>query len=301
MNTISINSIAEAHQLLGLGKPQHPLITIYYHTPDVISRTSNASFTGNLYYIAMKENSKGAFEYGRNTYDFEEGSLMFLAPNQVYTTPEKIETEMDGKGWSLLFHPDLIRKFSLGATINTYTFFNYEVNEALHLSDKELRSINELIYKIEEEINQNIDKHSQELININLESLLKYSKRYYERQFYTRTSWNKDYIVRFENYLQGYFSSNQLIDKGIPSVKQCGEALNMSGHYLSDLLKAETGKSAKEHLNLHLIEKAKLLLSTSSNSISEVAYALGFSYPQNFSKLFKSKTGVSPSEYRNLN
>ncbi|MEM8899609.1 MAG: helix-turn-helix domain-containing protein, partial [Bacteroidota bacterium] len=283
MESIVINSISEAHRLLGLDKPRHPLITVYYHTPDIIARTTNASFTGNLYYIAMKSGISGALQYGRNTYDFEEGAMMFLAPHQVYSTPEVVENEPERMGWSILFHPDLIRKSSLGETINEYTFFNYEVNEALHLSDKELRSVTELVVKIEEEISQNIDKHSQELININLESLLKYAKRYYERQFYTRSSSNTDFISRFEKYLKDYVNSDQIIEKGVPTVAECGQALNMSGHYLSDMLKSETGKSAKEHIHLHLVEKAKSLLTNTANLVSEIAYDLGFEYPQNFS------------------
>ena len=298
---MTINSISDAHRLLGLAKPKHPLITVYDHTPEVIARTTNTSFTGNLYYIAMKDNIRGALQYGRKTYDFEEGAMMFLAPHQVYTTPETVAAADGSTGWSILFHPDLIRTSTLGQTIHQYTFFNYEVNEALHLSDGELSSINALVKNIEAEINQNFDQHSQDLININLEALLKYAKRFYERQFYTRTNWNKDHVVRFEKYLNDYFASNQLMEQGMPNIKQCGQALNMSGHYLSDLLKAETGKSAKEHIYLHLVEKAKSLLSNTAHSVSEIAYALGFNYPQNFSKLFKSKTGWSPTTYRRLN
>jgi len=226
---------------------------------------------------------------------------MFSAPHQVYTTPEEIGAMEGSIGWSILFHPDLIRKSTLGETIDGFSFFDYDVNEALHLSDKEKQSINELVKKIEEELHQNIDKHSQELININLESLLKYCKRYYERQFYTRSNSNKCYVARFEKYLKDYFSSSELPEKGIPSVQDCGEALCMSGHYLSDLLKSETGKSVKEHIDLHLVEKAKLLLVTSTNSVSEIAHDLGFNYAQNFSKLFKNKTGISPTELRHLN
>lgn len=300
MNILKIKSIAEAHQLLGLGKPKHPLITVYYHTPEIIANTKNIRVTGSFYYIAMKNGIRGAFQYGRNSYDFEEGTMMFLAPNQVYTPPEPDLVNIENIGWSILFHPDLIRKSTLGKIINEFSFFDYDVNEALHLSNKEKQSINELVEKIEEEINQNIDKHSQELININLESILKYCKRYYDRQFFTRTNWHKDYVVRFEKYLKNYFSSNDLTEKGIPSIQQCGEALNMSGHYLSDLLKAETGKSAKEHIHLYLVEKAKSQLLNTNASISEIAYGLGFDYPQNFSKLFKTKTGLSPKEYRNL-
>lgn len=301
MKIIQIQSISEAHRLLGLEKPKHPLISVYYHTPEVIANTADISVSGNLYYIAMKDGIRGSFKYGRSSYDFEEGTMMFLAPNQVYTPPEQVETDNQSKGWSILFHPDLIRQSNLGKIMDEFSFFDYDVNEALHLSDKEKQAIHELLEKIEEEINQNIDKHSQELININLESLLKYCKRYYDRQFYTRTNWNKDFVIRFEKYLKKYFSSDNLIEKGIPTIQQCGEALNMSGHYLSDLLKVETGKSAKEHIHLHVIEKAKTLLLSTNHSISEIAYDLGYEYPQNFSKLFKSKTGLSPREYRNLN
>ncbi len=297
---IRLDSISKAHQLLGLEKPRHPLITIYHHTPQIIANTINLSFSGNLYYIAMKDGIKGAFQYGRSSYDFEEGTMMFLAPNQVYTTPETVETASGSVGWSILFHPDLIRQSSLGKIIDEFSFFDYDVNEALHLSDKEKQTINALVKKIEEEINQNIDKHSQELININLESLLKYCKRYYDRQFFTRTNWNKDYIIRFEKYLKTYFSSDAPLENGVPTIQQCGEALNMSGHYLSDLLKAETGKSAKEHIHLYLVNKAKFSLLNTNHSVSEIAYSLGFNYPQNFSKLFKAKTGLSPTQFRNI-
>jgi len=298
---IRIKSISQAHQFLGLEKPKHPLITIYRHTPQVITNTIDLSFTSDLYYIAMKDSIKGSLQYGRNSYDFEEGMMLFMAPNQVYITPEEVETDDENLGWSLLFHPDLIRKSNLGKIIDDFSFFDYEVNESLHLSDKEKKTINDLIEKIDNEIEQNIDRHSQELINVNLESLLKYCKRYYERQFFTRANWNKDYISKFEKYLKNYFSSNELIEKGIPTIQQCGAALNMSGHYLSDLLKAETGKSAREYIHLQLINKAKSALLNTNQSVSEIAYTLGYEYPQNFSKIFKSKTGLSPSEYRKLN
>ncbi|NET35708.1 MAG: AraC family transcriptional regulator [Cyanothece sp. SIO1E1] len=298
---IRLDTISQVHSLLGLARPKHPLITVYRHTPQIVANTINLSFSGNLYYIAMKDSIKGSLQYGRNSYDFEEGMMMFLAPNQVYTTPEEVETDNESLGWSILFHPDLIRKSHLGQIIDRFSFFDYDVNEALHLSDREKQTINELVEKIENEIVQNIDRHSQELINVNLESLLKYCKRYYERQFYTRTNWNQDYIIRFEKYIKNYFSSNELSEKGVPTIQQCGEALNMSGHYLSDLLKAETGKSAKEHIHLHLVNKAKSALLNTNQSVSEIAFIMGFEYPQNFSKMFKSKTGLSPTEYRKLN
>ncbi|MFT7120860.1 MAG: AraC-like DNA-binding protein [Neolewinella sp.] len=296
-----IKSVSQVHDLFGLKKPLHPLITIVRKWPEVDLDFSNVKLTSDLYLLSMKGKMDGtSFRYGRNSYDFEDGTLVFLAPNQVISFADPIE-ELDDSGWSILFHPDLIRKAELGKTIKEYCFFKYEVNEALHLSGREKQSLIELVEKIALELSQNIDRHSQDLIIQNLETIFKYSTRYYDRQFYTRTNLNKDYAVQFEKYLERYFSSNELAEKGIPSITQCGEALNMSGPYLSDLLKLETGRSAKDHIHAYLIEKAKTSLLKSKEPISEIAFNLGFEYPQHFSKLFKSKTGTSPSEYRNLN
>ncbi|MFK8054762.1 MAG: helix-turn-helix domain-containing protein [Saprospiraceae bacterium] len=249
----------------------------------------------------MKGKTKGTtFNYGRNSYDFQEGMLVFIAPGQVTSFPEPIE-ELDDTGWTIVFHPDLIRRSSLGKTIKDHTFFSYEVTEALHLSEKEKEFLIQLVEKIELELEQNIDKYSQELIIHNLETILKYSDRYYDRQFYTRANLNKDYVAKFELFLSDYFASEELTDKGIPSIKRCGEALNMSGSYLSDLLKIETGRSAKDHIHSYIIEQAKTELLGSKQPISRIAFNLGFEYPQHFSKLFKSKSGFSPSEYRNSN
>jgi AraC-like DNA-binding protein len=296
-----IKSVSQVHDLFGLKKPLHPLITIVRKWPEVDLDFSNVKLTSDLYLLSMKGKMDGtSFRYGRNSYDFEDGTLVFLAPNQVISFADPIE-ELDDSGWSILFHPDLIRKAELGKTIKEYCFFKYEVNEALHLSGREKQSLIELVEKIALELSQNIDRHSQDLIIQNLETIFKYSTRYYDRQFYTRTNLNKDYAVQFEKYLERYFSSNELAEKGIPSITQCGEALNMSGPYLSELLKLETGRSAKDHIHAYLIEKAKTSLLKSKEPISEIAFNLGFEYPQHFSKLFKSKTGTSPSEYRNLN
>jgi len=248
----------------------------------------------------VKQNASSSFKYGKNSYDFEEGTLVFMAPNQVASFEDPIE-EIDDSGWNILFHPDLIRKSSLDETIKDFSFLNYEANEALHVSEKEKQFLKEMVDNIEIEMNQNIDKHSQDLIIHNIETILKYSKRYYDRQFYTRTNVNKDIVGEFEKFLTTYFSSDELTEKGIPSLTQCGEALNLSGSYLSDLLKIETNRSAKDHIHSFIIEKAKTILLNSSSSISEVAFGLGFNYPQHFSKLFKNKTGKSPSEYRILN
>ena len=296
-----IQSISEVHQMFGLAKPTHPLITIIRKWPQVDFNFGNIKLTSDLYLLSMKGKMKGStFQYGKNSHDFDDGTLVFIAPNQVASFEDPIE-ELDDSGWSILFHPDLIRKSELGKDIKNYSFFNYETNEALHVSDKEKQSLLELVKKIDLELNQNIDKHSQDIIIQNIESILKYSNRYFDRQFYTRTNLNKDFVSKFEQYLQSYFTSSDLSEKGVPSVKQCGEAMNMSGSYLSDLLKIETGSSAKDYIHSYLIEKAKTTLLNSNSSISEIAFGLGFEYPQHFSKLFKGKVGLSPTEYRNLN
>jgi AraC-like DNA-binding protein len=296
-----IKSISEVHQMFGLDKPKHPLITIIKKWPQIDFDFGKVKLTSEFYLLSMKGKMKGTtFQYGKNSHGFEDGTLVFISPNQVASFADPIE-ELDETGWTILFHPDLIRKSELGKTIKNYSFFNYETNEALHLSDKEKQSLFELVKKIDLELNQNIDKHSQDIIIQNLESILKYSNRYYDRQFYTRTNLNKDFVSKFEQFLQNYFSSTELSQMGIPSIAQCGAAMNMSGSYLSDLLKIETGSSAKAHIHSYLIEKAKTKLLNSTFSISEIAFSLGFEYPQHFSKLFKGKVGFSPSEYRNLN
>lgn len=295
-----IKSISEVHSLFGLAKPLHPLITVIKDWPKIDFNFGDTKMVSDLYLLGMKGNVKGSFKYGRNTYDYEEGTLAFMAPNQVAQFDNE-NSEMDENGWNILFHPDLIRKSELGKTIKNYSFFNYELSEALHVSDKEKEMLTELVQRIQIELEQNIDKHSQELVIVNLESILKYCSRYYDRQFYTRTNLNKDFIVRFEEFLENHFNSEDLVEKGIPSVTECGKALNMSGSYLSDLLKLETGRSAKDHIHTYIIEKAKTLLLSSEFSVGEVAFDLGFEYAQHFSKLFKSKTGVSPIEFRNLN
>ena len=300
-NFYHIKSIAQVHHLFGLEKPLQPLITIIKEWPNIDFNFGNTKLISELYLLGMKGNVRGSFHYGRNSYDYEEGTLAFIAPNQVTSFDNKDAVELDKNGWNILFHPDLIRKSELGKTIKEYSFFEYDSNEALHVSDKEKQILTELVQRIEIELEQNIDKHSQELIIVNLEAIMKYCHRYYDRQFYTRTNLNKDFIVRFEQFLEVYFASDELKNKGLPTVKQCGEALNMSGSYLSDLLKLETGRSAKDHIHTYIIEKAKTLLLNTNSTVSEVAYDLGFEYPQHFSKLFKSKTGNSPSTYRNMN
>jgi len=295
----SIKSISEAHKLLGVDKPTHPLISVCKHTSKMNLNVKDIKVSFDMYIISLKINLKGSINYGRNSYDFEEGTLLFMAPGQVMSVTENPVADLEG--WTLFIHPDLIQKSELGEKINRYSFFDYHANEALHISDNEKESLTEIARKIQSELNQNIDKHSQNIILHNLESVLKYSERFYDRQFLTRTNHNKDFVTKFEKYLRTYFDSKDLILKGIPTVTQCGEALNMSGHYLSDMLKIETGKTAKEHIHIKLIDKAKSKLLNSNISVKSLAYNLGFESPQYFSKLFKTKTNMSPSEFRNLN
>jgi len=298
---INIDTITKAHELLGLDAPKHPLVSVIpvkdlQHNQDF----GDVRFTLGLYHVSLKEGVQCNFGYGRNSYDFTNGTMVFSKPNQVLT-PEKSTLSEDAKGWMLLFHPDLIRKSKLGENIENYSFFSYEIHEALHLSEEEKQTVTGLIHKIEAEYRQNIDTHSQKLIIANIELILDYSMRYYDRQFYVRTNLNKDLVTKFDTFLKEYYSSEKPHEIGIPSVKYCGEELGMSPNYLSDLLKKETGINAKDHINSYVVNKAKNKLLGTTASISEIAYDLGFDYPQHFSKIFKKKTGMSPAKYRTLN
>lgn len=298
---IHVKTITHAHEIFGMDKPKHPLVSIIHHKDMEFDQDfGDFRYAVDLYQVSLKEGISGSLGYGRNSYDFQEGTMIYTSPGQVLT-PEEKEYSDEIKGWSLLFHPDLIRKSPLGKTIDNYSFFSYDVTEALHLSDDEKKTLHELVEKIEREYNQNIDKHSQKLIIANIELILDYCTRYYDRQFYTRTNLNKDVVTKFEQLLKDYYQSDKPFDIGIPSVNYCGSELNMSPNYLSDLLKKETGRNALDHIHFFIIEKAKTILLNSEVTVSEIAYDLGFEYPQYFSKLFKNKTGITPLEYRNLN
>ncbi|MEL6654565.1 MAG: AraC family transcriptional regulator, partial [Bacteroidota bacterium] len=257
---IRIKSISEFYQLMHIAAPQHPLISVYdekdgANDAKIDDQFYDTRFTTDMYCILYKDSVNGKLGYGRNSYDFQHGTLLFVAPGQVLHSPSKDMME-NNQGWVLMFHPDLIRKSPLGENIDDYTFFSYQVNEALHLSEKEERFIFEIIKQIEQEYAQNIDKHSQRLIVSNLELFLNYCTRFYDRQFFTRTNFHKDFVSDFEQKLKSYFSSEKPIELGIPSVSYFGELMNMSASYLSDLLKKETGRSTKSHINDFLIEKA---------------------------------------------
>lgn len=303
MNSFEINTIAQAHQSVGLPAPKHPLVSVvktadYKPTIDF----KGLKVINKLYQVSLKQLGCGNLMYGKNSYDYEQGTLVFTSPGQVTIFEGEMPTDNEeDTGWTLAFHPDLIRKSSLSDKMSQYSFFNYEVNEALHLSEDELKTIEDLLNKIVKEYSQNLDKHSQNLIVSNIELLLDYCTRFYDRQFYTRSNLNLDYVSKFEKLLKKYYNTNQIDDKGLPNVQYLANELNFSANYLSDLLKKETGKTAQEHIHLFVIEKAKNKLLNSNGSISEIGYSLGFEYPQHFSNLFKSKTGYSPSEFRNLN
>ncbi len=295
---IHLNSIADIHRMLGIANPTHPLVTVIDN--DCIGMAnSSISYSTGMFIISMKSGMTGSMKYGASTYDFNDGVMLFMAPEQVIIPAHSV-VETGSRGWTLMFHPDLIRRTSLGQKINQYTFFAYDVNEALHLSDSEMQTLTELSLKIVRELEQNIDKHTENLISGSIELMLDYCIRYYDRQFYTRSNKSKDTIIDFENLLRNYFDDRKVIE-ALPSVAYCGKALGISPNYLSDLLKKETGKTTKEHIQLFVIELAKNKLLGSELSISQIAYQLGFDYPAHFSKLFKNATGQSPSDFRKLN
>ncbi len=296
---ICINTISDVHKTLGLEKPRHPLITVFKFGKEQMNTSfENVKYSMDLFQISIKGNCPYTIsKYGRNSYDFQECSMIFTAPNQVLEFNKEYQIE-DDNCWTLVFHSDLIRKSELGKHIDSYAFFSYASNEALHLSEQERKTVTDIAGKIEKEYCNNIDVHSQTLIISNLELLLNYCIRFYDRQFYTRTNLNQDFVSDFEQVLKLYYKEGKQVEFGIPSVQYCAKEMSMSPRYLSDLLRKETGKSTQEHIHHYIIEKAKTRLLNSRDSASEIAYALGFEYPQYFSKMFKKNTLISPKEYR---
>lgn len=297
---VKINSISALHDFFRYpDKPTHPLITfLNFSKIDIHAIKSGTRKIYGLYSIALKKIKGAGIIYGRKDYDFSEASLLCMAPEQLSIVTD-IEKDAFMEGWGLFFHPDLIRSHPLNNKIKEYTFFSYNMNEALHLSDKEKNTLLSILRTIQEEFSDQLDLYSHDLIASNIEVLLNYCNRYYGRQFMTRSHHSKGIVSRFEEIVADYFESNQLRTHGLPSVKYFAEQLHLSSNYLGDLLKQETGKSTIDHIHYYLIEKAKNLLLNSSNSISEIAYDLGFEQRQSFSKLFKKKTGMSPKAYIN--
>lgn len=297
---VHFETITQAIEAFGLPQPKHPLICLMQINKPIANLDfGNATYVFGFYQISLKANICGTMLYGRNTYDFQQGTVIFTKPGQAMSFQASDEEYTPG-GWSLLFHPDLIRRSELGKSIEQYSFFSYESHEALHLSDEERNSLTEIALKIATEYSQTIDRYTQKLIISNLELLLDYCTRYYDRQFYVRTNLNQDIVTRFENLLKDYFDSEQSLESGLPTVKYCGQQLNMSSPYLSDLLKKETGCTAQQHIQNTIIDRAKTQLLATNEQISQIAYGLGFEYPQHFSKMFKAHTGMSPAEYRQV-
>lgn len=297
-NYVDIQSISDLHTLYGWAKPKHPLVSLIdLKKVDRSNIKENTFYRIGFYSIYCKK-FNGLLKYGKSYYDFTEGSLMFTAPNQVISPNPDVQIE---EGWGLIFHPDLLNNSALGEKINSYSFFHYDVNEALHISEDEKLILTDCVEKIRKEYTQNIDKHTQTVIQNNIELLLSYCDRFYDRQFITRAKASHDIVQQFEKLLKDYFRKDSLSGLGLPDVKYFASLLNLSANYLSDLLKRYTGKSTQEQIHLQLIEKAKTLLWSSDKPISEIAFDLGFEHPSHFTKIFKTKTGKSPKEYRRLN
>jgi len=291
----NIESITDLHRVLGLPKPLHPLVSVINLTNvDCHIDDSLKSMVYNFYSVCTKNDFTGRMKYGQNYYDFDNGIMTFFSPGQVIST-EGSDIKVNGM-W-LVFHPDFVRSYPLGKSIKDMGFFSYAVNEALHLSESEESMLNGIMQNIEQEYKQPIDNFSQDVIVAHIELLLSYSNRFYNRQFITRKSVNSDLLVKLDEVLDAYFSNTP---SGLPSVKYIAQALNVSPSYLSDMLRSLTGQNAQQHIHHKLIERAKDVLTTTQLSVSEIAYQLGFEYPQSFSKLFKIKTDVSPLEYRKL-
>lgn len=292
---LRISSISELHVMLQLPKPAHPLISLVDNT-QIATNTEflDRPFFLNFYKISYKYSTTGRIGYGQGYYDFNEGGMMFTAPNQLMFTDNGAEYY----GTTLLFHPDLIRHYSLERTIKKYGFFAYDANEALHLSDKEKKVILGLFENIKDELNTSIDEISQDVLVSYIEVLLNYSNRFYKRQFITRKVANNDILAKVEHLLETYFSDEKSLTGGLPTVEYLATQVNLSSRYLSDMLRSLTGQNTQQVIHEKLIEKAKEKLSSTALSISEIAYELGFEHPQSFSKLFKAKTHLSPVEFR---
>jgi len=294
---IKLDNISQFNTMRGI-ETYHPLVSVFDFSKMKLIPEARAVY--GFYCVFLKEAKCGDLKYGCNYYDYQEGTLVFLAPGQIVGIGNKPGAATP-KGWGLLFHPDLIRGTSLGQNIKKYTFFSYEANEALHISEKEREVVMDCLENIDHEVKHSIDKHSKTLIANNIELLLNYCMRYYDRQFITRSLVNKDILGRFEKLLDDYFQSDKPAILGLPTVKYCAENLYLSANYLGDLIKKETGKSPLEHIQFKLISIAREKIFDTGKTISQIAYELGFKHPQHFSRMFKNETGQSPNNYRSLN
>ncbi|WP_342644792.1 helix-turn-helix transcriptional regulator [Mucilaginibacter sp. CSA2-8R] len=295
----TILSISEKHRLISLPEPLHPLVSVV-RIADMRFTDSIRweHFTMGFYCISLKRNVKGKSRYGQQYYDYDKGLMTFVAPKQVLSLPDmSADTLADATGFALLLHPDFLYNHPLAAKIKSYGFFAYTVNEALHLSAKEEQYMLEIFEKIDEEY-QHIDHHTQDIILSHIDLLLNYSNRFYQRQFITRKAVNHDLLTRMEQLLNQHFEQTETQNAGLPTVESVAAQLNLTPHYLSDMLRSLTGLTAQQHIHEKLMEKAKEYLSVTNLSVAEIAYRLGFEYPQSFNKLFKKKAEVSPLEFR---
>lgn len=290
-------SLTEAARAFGLPEPNHPLITILgAESTRVVENSVPQSHILHFYKISYKPRLSGRIKYGQHYYDFDEGGLLFAAPGQIIGKDEQHGGVCSQ--YTLLIHPDFLRSYPLAKKIKQYGFFSYSANEALHLSDKEKTTIISIFTHIEEELNSRLDDFSQDVTIAQIELLLNYANRFYKRQFITRKAISNDLLQNLEEILDEYFGNEQSLNQGIPTVQYLAGRLHVSPSYLSDMLRSLTGQNAQQHIHQKLIEKAKEQLSATSLSVSEIAYSLGFEHPQSFSKLFKTKTRLSPLEFR---
>ncbi|WP_291148004.1 helix-turn-helix domain-containing protein [Flavobacterium sp. UBA7680] len=297
-NLFHIKSITEFHRQAGLPLPENPLISIVDYSK-IQHLPESLSVVFDFYSISIKRNLNYKLFYGQQKYDFDEGIMFFMAPGQVLKIEIDQNARLQHSGWMLLIHPDFLWNTSLAKNIKKYNYFDYSVNESLFLSQKEEGVLNNILESIKQEYHSNIDKFSHDIIIAQLEVLLNYAERFYQRQFLTRRKTNHQILENLENILNDYFNDEKLTSNGLPTVHKVAEKLNMSSNYLSELLKVLTGLNTQQHIHQKVIEKAKLKLSTTDLSATEIAYELGFEHPQSFSKLFKTKTNLTPLEFRN--
>jgi AraC-like DNA-binding protein len=294
-----VKSIADFHKMKGLPSPQHPLISLFdYGKIECARDIHHKNMVFDFYHISCKRSSGAKFKYGQGYYDYDDGVMFFIAPNQVFGIEPIAQLATPKSGWVLMVHPDFFWNTSLAKNIRRYEYFDYAVHEALFLSEKEESILNDIVKNIEQEYLGNMDAFSQNIIISQLETLLNYSERFYQRQFITRKISNHQVLDSLEQLLNAYFDDGELASGGLPTVQYVANALNVSPSYLSSLLKSVTGLTTQQHIHEKLIEKAKEKLSTSNLSVSEIAYELGFEHSQSFSKLFKAKTSLSPVEFR---
>lgn len=295
---LSVPTISAYHKIMELAPPQHPLVSVIAFK-DIKNKLGikKRSMALGYYSIALKKNFNARMRYGQQDYDFDNGLMTFMAPNQVLSIEYNDTEELQHEGLMLLVHPDFFWNTPLSKTIGKYEFFGYAVNEALHLSEKEEHMIKSLMEQIQQEYQNPIDKYSQYVITTQIELLLVYAERYYHRQFLTRKISSHTLVVQLEDWLSNYFNE-EVVKSGLPSVNQIAEDLNVSPNYLSSMLKVVTGRSTQQHIHEKIIDKAKEKLSTTRLTVSEIAYDLGFEHSQSFSKLFKNKTKLSPLAFR---